>query len=537
MQSDYALLVTTGIAGALFLLAIELIPGVRQWRKSLTAVLLSLTSLLWALLPASGEWPISIWTPSTVLGGSLVWDMTPPLWVLGLVMAVAMSSAAWIEAIESRPALPLSGTIALLSLLAAWHALAGGSLLSTLALWSVFDLLWGAAGLLSGNEGERTTFGIFANGIASLCLWAALLLLSREGGGSLWRSLWPTQPVAILLSTAAFLRMGLYPFHMVFPHRLRAVGPMTLVTVLGPILGFGFLYRLLSLPAGNISFMSVGAMGLVSLLWGGARALLARGKSAFLWASYALLGGIAGAVSLTGLVSLLPAVLGTWLLGFGLLWTLHSRDKRAIPWSWPGWIALLLLWGVPPSPLGALFRETFSTVSWGWRSMLLLGWAVTASVLVQWVQTSRHRVSASEVTLTVVPLHAWQQVGLAAGFVLPLVGLIGVTLLTDDVPFRWHGFVLWALMVVLALGLSWSAQLANQHGANSREVGRFSEWLRTGVGFVGILDLQWLYRAILRGMSHLLSVVRVLFDVVEGSSALLWSLLVLLLVYLVAVNR
>lgn len=139
MQSDYTLLVTAGFGSALFLLTIELVPRMRQWRKWLTAMSLSLTSVLWALLPQSGEWPLSIWSPSTVLGGALVWEITSPLWILGLVMALGMSSAAWIEAVDSRPALPLTGPIALLSLLVTWHALAGGSLLSTLGLDGVVE--------------------------------------------------------------------------------------------------------------------------------------------------------------------------------------------------------------------------------------------------------------------------------------------------------------------------------------------------------------------------------------------------------------
>ncbi|HPD41106.1 MAG TPA: hypothetical protein PLD43_06045, partial [Anaerolineae bacterium] len=148
MQSDYLLLVLTGIAGVLLLLVIELLPGVRLWRKSLTATLLSLMTLLWVALPSAGRWPLSVWSPSTALGGILLWDLTPPLWGLGLVMALALSGAAWIEAAESRPSLPLSGPITLAALLVAWHALAGGSLLTTLALWAVFDVLWGVAGLL-----------------------------------------------------------------------------------------------------------------------------------------------------------------------------------------------------------------------------------------------------------------------------------------------------------------------------------------------------------------------------------------------------
>ncbi len=537
MQSDYTLLVTTGIAGALSLLAIELIPGVRLWRKSITATLLSLITLLWAALPTSGTWPLSVWSPSTVLGGVLLWDLTPPLWGLGLIMALALSGGAWIEAADSRAALPLSGPITLAALLAAWHALAGGSLLTTLALWSVFDVLWGAAGMLSGNDGERMTFGLFAHGSASLCLWAALLLLSREGGGTLWSFLWPTPPVVILLVVAAFLRIGLYPFQVVFPRRLRAAGPMALVALLGPVMGFALLYRLLLLPAADSLPGGVTAMGLLSLLWGGARALMGRGKSALLWANYGLIGGIAGAIAMTGLSSLLPAALGTWLLGFSLMLELRQREVHAIFWSWPGWMALLFLMGVPPSPLGTLFRAALSGTIWIWQLTMVVGWAFVATVLLRWVRSPWERTRLAQVSVTVTPLRAWQHTGLLAGFMLSLGGMFWASLSVPAITFAWSGFFPWLVMLILTLGLSWGISLERSRGLTLREGGHIAEWLRTGVGLMEILDLQWLHRALLRGMGHLLSVLRVFFEVVEGSSALLWSLLILLVLYLVTVSR
>lgn len=541
MQSDYTLLVYTGAAGVLLLLGMELLPGGRPWRKSLTATWLSLLTLLWATLPPEARWPLSVWSPSTVLGGLLLWDLTPPLWGLGLILGLAFSGGAWVEAVDSRAPLPLSGPITLAALLAAWHALAGGSLLTTLALWSVFDVLWGAAGLLSGNDGERMTFGLFAHGSATLCLWAAFLLLSRDGGGTLWWLLWPTPAVSALLLTAAFLRIGLYPFQIVFPRRLRAVGPLVLVALLGPVLGLGLLYRLLLLPAGAALPAGVVTMGLLSLVWGGVRAWIERGKPALLWASYGLLGGIAGSAAATGLTALLPAALGTWLLGCTLLLATRRRDSRAVFWSWPGWFALLLLLGAPPSPLGALFRAAFVALPWAWRLLLLCGWAFVSAALLQWVRAPGGRLGRSDASLarmTVTPLHAWQQAGLLAGLALPLGGALFAATREPGVAFTWLGFLLWMFMLVLMLALFWAASssvVRRAFAPHSR--GRSSEWLRTTEGIIEILDLQWLHRALWRGMEHLLGFVRVFFEVIEGSSALLWSLLVLLVIFLVAANR
>lgn len=538
MQSDYTLLVITGIAGALLLLVIELIPSVRFWRKSLTAILLSLMTLLWVTLPQTGQWPLSIWSPSTVSGGILLWNLTPAMWGLGLVLALALSSVAWIEAVDSRSMPPLSGPITLAALLAVWHGLAGGSLLTTLALWSVFDVLWGAAGLFSGNDGERMTFGLFAHGVASLCLWAAILLLSREGGGTLWWSIWPTTPVMVLLVAAAFLRIGLYPFQVVYPRRLRAVGPMTLVALLGPVMGFALLYRLLLIPANIALPASLTLMGTLSLLWGGARALTGKGKSALLWANYGLLGGIAAAVVLTGSTLLVPAALGTWFLSFALILATRCRDSRAIFWSWPGWIAVLMLMGLPPSPLGTLFRAALSGAAGGVRLAFLVGWAFVIVALLRWVRAPWvRRPIAPRETLTVTPLQAWQQAGLAWGLALSVGGVCWLSIWAPGSALSWQGFFLWGLMLVLVLGLCWVISLSKARTLALRGKGRIGEWIQTSAGILEILDLQWLHRALLRGMSHLLSFVRVLFEVVEGSSALLWSLLVLLILFLVTMNR
>jgi len=538
MQSDYTLLVLTGIAGALLLLVIELIPSVRFWRKSLTAILLSLMTLLWVTLPQTGQWPLSIWSPSTVSGGILLWNLTPAMWGLGLVLALALSSVAWIEAVDSRSMPPLSGPITLAALLAVWHGLAGGSLLTTLALWSVFDVLWGAAGLFSGNDGERMTFGLFAHGVASLCLWAAILLLSREGGGTLWWSIWPTTPVMVLLVAAAFLRIGLYPFQVVYPRRLRAVGPMTLVALLGPVMGFALLYRLLLIPANIALPASLTLMGTLSLLWGGARALTGKGKSALLWANYGLLGGIAAAVVLTGSTLLVPAALGTWFLSFALILAARCRDTRAIFWSWPGWIAVLMLMGLPPSPLGTLFRAALSGAAWGVRLVFLVGWAFVIVALLRWVRAPwARRPIAPRETLTVTPLRAWQQAGLAWGLALPVGGVCWLSIWAPGPALSWQGFFLWGLMLVLVLGLCWVISWSKSRTLALRGKGRIGEWIQTSAGILEILDLQWLHRALLRGMSHLLSFVRVLFEVIEGSSALLWSLLVLLILFLVTMNR
>lgn len=540
MPSDYILLMSTGIAGILLLLALEVFSGGRNWRKPLAALCLSVLTVLWGLLPQTARWPLSVWSPSTLLGGVLLWDLNPTLWRLGLALGIALSSVAWVEVLESRPALPLSGPLALTTLLVAWHALAGGSLLTTLTVWALFDVLWAVAGLLAGNDGERVTFGLFAHGIASLCLWASFLLLARDGGGTLWWLLWPSPAVAALLVSAAFLRIGLYPFQVVFPRRLRAVGLLVLLPLLGPVLGFGLLARILLLPGLPVLPGVIATMGLVSVVWGGIRAWMERGKSTLVWASYGLLGGIVAGTAATGLTGLLAAALGTWLLSLTVLLLSRRRDPRAIRWSWPGLGALLLLLGTPPSPLGQLFRAALVMLPWGGRVALLVGWTFISAALLQWLcQPGGLRTAAcTAVPISVTPLWAWQQVGLGVGLFLPLAGIVLLMTWVAELAFTWGGFLLWLFMLVMMMGVFWlTSSRPVRRVLTPQPQGHKSELLSTAEGLIGILDLQWLYRALWRGLEHLLSFVRVLFEVIEGSSALLWSLLVLLVLFLVVLNR
>ncbi|HOS81095.1 MAG TPA: hypothetical protein PLQ85_01425, partial [Anaerolineae bacterium] len=216
-----------------------------------------------------------------------------------------------------------------------------------------------------------------------------------------------------------------------------------------------------------------------------------------------------------------------------LLLTLRRRDVGAVFWSWPAWIALVLLLGAPPSPLGSLFRAALAAGNWGMRLMLLLGWAGSSAALLRW---TREPWETSGAATTVTPLFAWQQLGLLAGLALPLGGICW-SLGTAAPTFSGSALALWALMLFLTLGLCWAIPWLPGRGSTSRWGSRVTEGLRAGADLVEILDLQWLHRAMLRGMGRLLSLVRVFFEVVEGSSALLWSLLVLLVILLVAMNR
>lgn len=515
MEYFYPLFIYTGLGGLLLLLGVELIPQLHSLRKPLTAAWLTGMTLIWLLLPTTARWMISLWSPSAVLAGVIVMDLTPPVWWLGLALGVAVSATAWVELADRRSTIPLVGFLTLLALTITWLGLASGSLLATLATWAVLDLLVAAAGLMAGGEGERVTLGTALQGIASLLLWGIFLLLELQGVSLLWWLMRPSAALLVLLVITAVARVGLYPFHIILPRRPGVPRLLNLLASLGPLLGIGLLYRLLSLPGLEQLPAWVVPWGAIALLWGGLAAWAARETTAVLWATHALLGVlVAGAVA-TGSGALLMAGAAAWLVATTMLALMRGRDRRAPLWSWPAWLAVLFLLGVPPSPVGELYRAALLASGWGWRIVFLLGGTLVSAALLQ----GMHCRAQGEVSLP----KPWQRVCVAVGLVLPLGVLMGTATVTSS-GFSWLALVLWTVAVILAGAFNW-------HGATTRE------WFRRAQVLWETLDLQWFYRALWRGAENLLGAVRGLADVIEGNGALLWSLLFLLLILWVVMNR
>ncbi len=513
----YPLLIYVGLAGSAALLGMELLPRLRAWRKAAVAFWLTLVTLLWLALPREGQWLLSLWQPSTILGGQILLDMTPALWLLGLTLGALLSGAAWLETVERRAPLPLSGALVLMSLLTLWFALLGGSLLTTLAAWGVYDLLWGVVGLMSGSDGERVTFGLALHGIASLLLWSAFLLLSLSGNSALWRLMWLTPSVQSLLLIAAVIRMGFYPFHIVFPQRPGALRPLGLVSLMGPLLGGALLARLLTIPGELVLPGWLPGWAALSLFWGGLMAWYHAhaGSRAILWAGYALLGPIVVGALLSRAAENLLLGMATWVAAGALLFMTQRRNRREIAWAWPATCGVLFMIGAPPSPLGELYRTALAGAPWSWRLPMLIGGMGVAATLL----TGLQRPAQGRLT----PPWPWLSLGRMISLLLPLLALFSVTLMAPALPFSWSG---WALWLVGCIGggilLIWQSGLT-----------------RAGLHIAGpaweLLDLRWFYRALWQGLENLLSFIRVIDDVVEGAGALLWSFLVLLLVLVVMV--
>jgi hypothetical protein len=80
--------------------------------------------------------------------------------------------------------------------------------------------------------------------------------------------------------------------------------------------------------------------------------------------------------------------------------------------------------------------------------------------------------------------------------------------------------VLWAVGVLAAIGIVRWQKGRSVTGQRLEPLWSF-------------MDLQWVHRSLWRGAEHVLSGIRVVAEVVEGSGAMLWSVLVILIVLLI----
>ncbi|MBN2005410.1 MAG: hypothetical protein JXA21_18780 [Anaerolineae bacterium] len=516
MDYFFPLLLLAGLGGGLLLLGVASFARLAPFLKPLTALWLTLMACLWILLPDSGRWVLSVWSPSSVLGGEIIFIFTPAVWWATLALLLSFAGVVWVMVAERRTMLSLAGPLIILALITMWSVLSSASLLTTLATWAVFDLIWSAAALLAGADGEQVTFGVAVHGVSTLILWMVSLFLLRSGQSGLWWLMWPSAPMTDLLLAAALMRIGFYPFQIVFPNRLKEMHLLSLVHFLGPLTGVGLLCRLLTLPGVTRLPDWVLIWGVVSVLGNALMAWSARGQRRSLRVYHALLIAIVTGAVAAGSEPLLLVGSGVWVASLALLMLVRGRDPDAVAWSWPAWIALLFLLGVPPSPLAWLNLAWVESLPWLWRIIWMGGYALIGALLL--------RDGRQSPLGAATPAWMWQRMCVVWGEFVLLAALAMMAFVVPAPAFSWVALCLWLLAVAGAAALA-------RWGMRTRQ------WLWRAQPILEFADLQWLYRSIWRGSEHLLGVLRAMAEVLEGSGAMLWSLLMLLLVLLVIMNR
>jgi hypothetical protein len=508
----FPLLLYLGLGGSVLLLGTNAVPRLRLVHKPLAAAWMTLLTVAWAAAPMTGKWVLSVWAPIGVTGGWLVFDLTPEIWWSVLMLGVAMSGVLWVDLAERRADLSFGGTLLLLLFTVTWLTLGAGSVLMTLALWAVFDVVWVVVRLVASQEGERVVWAAAVQGIASVLLWTISLFLLREGTSGIWWLMRPSAPSLVLLLLAGLMRLGFYPFQVVNTETLSRSHPLSLMSIVNPIMGIALLYRLISLPGVRAAPVWVLAWGALTLLWLGIKALSLKDRSALVVAGHAVLvGAVTGAVAL-GDGSLLLLGTGTWVACMALLIVAKRFERRDFYLGWPGIIAVCFLVGAPPSPLLGLYRGLFEGSPWPLRVVALLGTGAALAALLR--STSRQAQGR------VRPPRLYLLLSALVGLVL-VIGVLVAAALQSRMAFGGPvSLLLWSVAVGLALILvHWG--------------GRVQRSLDHVRPLVDLLDLQWFYSAVWEGSENMLGILRASAEVVEGSGSVLWSMLILLLVLMV----
>ncbi len=508
----FPLLLYSGLAGGLVLLGLGSISKLRGVRKPVTAAWLLLQSLLWLLLPSSGRWVLSTWSPGSVLSGWLVIDIQPEIWWLGFIVALIFSGRMWGESADRREHLPLSGVLLIFFLLTTWLSITSASLLMTLIAWSISDVVWCVASLMSGADGERVVIGTAVLGVSSILLWAVSLFLLQAGVSSLWWLMQPSESVLSLLLLAAVMRIGFYPFHIVLGNGSTEGYSLGAIYSLAPLAGIGLLFRILKLPDIELPMWLV-IWAILSAAWCAIRACITKGRAALLGVSYSALHLIIAASIVTANTRLLFYGVAVWLGCYTLL--MMARGPTSVPGSWPAWFAGLYMLASPPSLLLGVYDKIILYVPLWVSGVVLLTLVLSFIALMMALRSGFWTVK--------IPW-APKIVSYITGYAIPLVCIVFTTIHYGVEMPSWLWLILWIGVMSLAGVLFIYGRIFQQ------------AWGRL-YPILDVLDGQWFYHAIWQGSVNWLNVIRVIADVVEGRGSLLWSLLILLLVILVVSSR
>ncbi|HHE72128.1 MAG TPA: hypothetical protein ENL34_07620 [Chloroflexi bacterium] len=511
----YPLLIALGFGSGLLLL------GLSSWirssvlRKLLVAAALTCLPLAWLLHAMTGRMVLSAWSPSSVLDGWIVLAIDRPIFGVVLLTGAVLAAAAWLLVSERGSVVSLAGVLGILLWSVVWLCLASGSVLTLLVTWTVFDAIWFLGQLIDRAEGEKALWAVSVNGATTVLLWALSLFLARRGTSGFWWLMQPSSRMVELLLLAVGMRLGFYPFHVG-----RAEGPgqsrlLALAGLLQPATGMALLYRILLLPGELTPPTWFLVWGGVSAMWLAIKATGVEASRARYVAGYALfLLAATGATALEDPGSLLLSH-SVWLAGMALVTMERPSNAAVYPLRWPTLWGILLLIGAPFSPLSRVVSlPVVEGIWWLWGIAgvtLALAWAA--------MLTSVR--SASPGDGRPPWPHLW----------FPLIAGVFILILAPCVA-AWWGMGVLPIRGYVPLAVWMTGVVA---GTLLAGWGRgMLEGVHRAALLIDLLDLQWLYRVLWNGTQNMLSVFRAVGDVMEGSGSVLWSVLILLLIWMVA---
>lgn len=504
------------LGGFLVLLIVAYIPRLKPYGRYVAPLGagLSLLGVLFAPLELQRPFLLSRWQPLPLFGTFPVLLADRPVWPLALAWAGALAGGALVQ--MSRPQLlRLSIGGAVLGMLvfglgATWSE----NVLTLLLAWAGFDLAWGIGMVVAGLPAERAVWGTGTGMAATVLLWIGALVLEKFGCGLSWPGMMPAGWGGTVLFLAALVRLGVYPFHLVFPAEMRRGRPITAAMLLEPLLAWGLLARMsaqagLGIPSSPWPEIIAAATFLVGsfLAWAAADP-----DRRTIWIGMAAVGGVLWA----GLRSSTSAA--AWIAG-GTAWALGLT----LLYLGRGWAQKYPLWTVAPG-IGGLAILVAPLISGGAVSsagpvgiiVFFLGQALLTAAAAKDVL----RPAVEEERLEFLPTVAH-----AAGLAIEVLALLLGLGAAPKVAPAGLGWAIWGTGTLVGGALFWAEKRRTLPGR--RRIVALSESLQE----------EWAGHLLVRSLGRLTAFLDAAADVAEGPGAILWALATFLLILVIVLGR
>jgi hypothetical protein len=460
------------------------------------------------LLPQSIS--LATWQPSALSSFSPTWVADSISWPYALVLAALAAAIVWTSIVrgENDP-LPWSGTLVLGAL--GILAVTADNPLTLILAWSALDLteLFTMLRSREGEEQSRSVVIAFAARVAGtgLVIWGSLASLAA--GNPINFSIIPNG-AGIYLLLAAGLRLGVFPLHL--PYQKENTFRRGFGTSLRLTSAAASLSLLARIPASaiNISFLPY----LIIL------AALASLYAGWMWlrASDEIVGRpfwVLGMASLAIAGSLLGNPIGSmgWgimlVLGGGILFLFSARQRSII------WVPLLSLWGMSTLP--------FSTTASAWQvgnhisTLFIIPFLPAQALLATGI--IRHSLHPGETSFE--SQERWTKFLYPTGLLL-----LGATIFLLGI-WGWRGAQnigqIWAAIAANILVVGFTV-LALKILVRLPTSSTSNQWTR-------IFRLEWLFPAMTTIYEFFRKIADIITSSLEGEGGLLWSLLLLALIF------